>query len=203
MLDGRWNETEDFLAPLAQARGFDHAGVLFAVRRQRFLELLSGRLRGGGGGGAPDATLNASLNASLFAASQAPAAPAAASPVLQVVAALRAVEAVCESKAAFHSLCYCLTLPAVNDHPDFADWSPHSGRQRAYLAVRRELAKVFPPDGGAAAPAPPPGQLPRLLSQAAAAQVVSRVASDPRLIPVRGAAAARALPRRAAPRRPL
>ena len=197
-LDGRWGELEDFLAPLAHARGFDHAGVLFAVRRQRFLELLSGRLRGGGGGGDANAStlgggdssmVNASMgmNASLLGVSQGPGAAGGPGTVLQVVAALRAVEPVCDSRAAYNSLCYCLTLPSVNDHPDFKGWSPHSGRHAAYQTVRRELLKVFPADS--AAPSATPGQLHKLLCQAAVAQLVSRVASDPRLIPVRAAAA--------------
>ena len=192
VLDGRWAELEDFLAPLADSRGFDHAGVLFAVRRQRYLELLSGRLRGEGAAGAPgfgDSSLVGGLNATLLGGSMGPGssgAPSGAASVLQVVAALRAVEAVCESKVAFNTLCYCLTLPSVSEHPEFATWSPYSGRQQAYLSVRRELLKVFPADAAAvAASGPPTGQLERLLCQAATAQLVSRVAADPRLIPVR------------------
>lgn len=195
VLEGRWGDTEDFLAPLAHARGFNHSGVLFAVRRQRFLELLSGRLRGGSSGDAMNAStaqggdasaFNASLglNASLLGATSGGGGSGggATSTVLQVVAALRAVEDVCESKAVYNSLCYCLTLPSVNDHPDFVHWSPHSGRHAAYQAVRRELLKVFPADSPA--PQASPGQLYRLLSQAAVSQVVSRVTSDPRLISV-------------------
>ena len=190
LLDARWAEAEDLLAPLAAARGFDHAGVLFHVRRQRFLELLASRLRdgGGGGGGALDASAAGAAGA------------AGGGSVLAVVAALRDVEAVCESRVAFNSLCYCLTLPSVNDHPDFADWTPHLGRARAYAAVRRELAKVFPdaPAAEPAARAVPPAQLERIFAQAAALQAAARMAADPRLLQVRAGVRARG---RGAPRR--
>ena len=103
--------------------------------------------------------------------------------------ALRAVEAVCDSKTSFNSLCYCLTLPSVNAHPDFSDWTPHLGRQRAYTAVRRELEGVFPGGVGAGgregAGGAPQGQLVRLLCQAAGAQACARAAADPRLLGVR------------------
>lgn len=155
--------------------------MLFQVRRQRFLELLSSRLRG-------DA-LNATLNATAaIDASAMGGGGATSSPVLAVVAALREVEAVCESRAAFNSLCYCLTLPSVNDHPDFSDWTPHLGRLRAFRAVRAELLKIFPEAADDVATnkrAVPPGQLEHLLSQAAAAQTISRLLADPRIISVR------------------
>ena len=169
ILDARWAEAEDLLAPLARARGFDHSGVLFSLRRQRFLELLASRLRGSGD------NLNASaLNATSVGGP---------SPVLAVVAALRDVESVCESRVAFNSLCYCLTLPAVNDHPDFSDWTPHLGRLRAYASIRLELLKVFPATTDSAATRTVPmGQLENLLCQAAAAQAATRLATDPRLL---------------------
>jgi hypothetical protein len=201
IMDGRWAEAEDLLAPLSAARGFDHRGVLFALRRQRFLELLAGRLRGdagGGGGGGPGASF---LSGD---ASFAPGSPSASmllgasgvggglepSPVMAIVASLRAVEAVCDSKVAFNALCFCLTLPAVNAHPELADWTPHVGRARAFAAVRRELQHVFPAGdggggGGGGGGAQPPGQLLRLLAQAAAAQAAARVVADPRLFSVR------------------
>lgn len=150
------------------------------MRRQRFLELLSSRLRG-------DA-LNATLNTTAAIDASTLGGGAASSPVLAVVAALREVEAVCESRAAFNSLCYCLTLPSVNDHPDFSDWTPHLGRLRAFRAVRAELLKIFPEAADDVATnkrAVPPGQLEHLLSQAAAAQTIARLSADPRIISVR------------------
>ena len=200
-MDGRWAEAEDLLAPLSAARGFDHKGVLFALRRQRFLELLAGRLRGEGGGGGGGG--GGGLGASFLSgdASFAPGSPSASmllgasgaggglepSPVMAIVASLRAVEAVCDSKVAFNALCYCLTLPAVNAHPEWADWTPHVGRARAFAAVRRELLRVFPAadSGSGGGGGAPPGQLLRLLAQAAAAQATARVAADPRLMSVR------------------
>lgn len=198
ILDGRWAETEEFLAPLSHSRGFDHAGVLFAVRRQRFLELLSGRLRGESGGGGGNTTMNpldgsGIMNASnlYHTASGSGGGGGSGTPVMLVVQALRAVEEVCASRVAFNSLCYCLTLPSINDHPELSDWSPHLGRHRAFDTVRSELLKVFPSMDPGAASSPsvtrsPPGQLHRLLSQAAMAHVVNRVAADPRLLQVSG-----------------
>jgi hypothetical protein len=40
----------------------------------------------------------------------------------EVVALLKTLEKHC-SRAEFNTLCHCLTLERLNDHPDFADWS--------------------------------------------------------------------------------
>ncbi len=181
---------------MSHSRGFDHSGVLFAVRRQRFLELLSGRLRGESSGG--NTTIHPLDGSGIMNASHlysnnnnTASGMGGGTPVLLVVQALRAVEEVCASRVAFNSLCYCLTLPSINDHPELSDWSPHLGRQRAFDTVRSELLKVFPAVDPGASSSPsvtrsPPGQLHRLLSQAALAHVVNRVAADPRLLQVSG-----------------
>jgi hypothetical protein len=151
VLDGRWEEVEDIVAPLRQQPSdyFDATGVLFHLRKQRFLEMFSGGGRDADDGGV----------------------------VMALVAALRGVRDVARDSQAFNSLCYCLTLGSVIDHPDFKDWTPFWGRQCTWLAVRADFERVFPSRVSETAPEVnvPDGQLLRLLALAGAARVVAEV----------------------------
>ena len=178
ILDGRWEDVEIVVAPLAGRTGFDAAGVLFAARRQRFLELFSGRLVGGSGGGSGEGGDGGGAT------------------VLSLVSALRAAEGVAPNKAAFNELTYTLTLPSVNDHPQFARWTVHSGRQAVFEVARDAFMRHYPEGlasgagagagattaaAAAAAAVPDAATLHTYLAQAAGAQAVSRVLADPRL----------------------
>ncbi len=44
----------------------------------------------------------------------------------------------------FNELCYCLTLPGVSSHPDYASWTPHAGRLDCFEGLRGYLGLIFP-----------------------------------------------------------
>lgn len=48
------------------------------------------------------------------------------------------------SREEFNDLCYCLTLPNVRSHPDYASWTPHLGRLWCFEALRGYLGLIFP-----------------------------------------------------------
>jgi hypothetical protein len=148
ILDGRWDDLENVVTPLyLQPSGsFDAAGVLFHLRKQRFLELFAGGLDSDEG-----------------------------SVVMALVTALRSVKEVSSLPQAFNSLCYCLTLGSVTDHPDFREWTPHWGRLLAWSSVKADFERLFPVLGSGFHNAIAVGQLPRLLAQAGASVVISQV----------------------------
>lgn len=161
-------------APLANARGFDTNGVLFALRRQHFLELFSARQSRNDGPGSLAASMNMSTTNGGSGVS-----------VMALVNALRNLEGVSPTKLAYNSVCYVLTLSSVNEHADYQNWTPHLGRQQAWLAIKPELSKIFPPTVSpklGSVNEAPHGQLLKLLGQAAGAQALGRLASDPRLL---------------------
>ena len=55
---------------------------------------------------------------------------------------LKQLEGRC-SKEEFNKLCYCLTLETLNDHPDYASWTPYQGRLECFTAVRTLFDRVF------------------------------------------------------------
>lgn len=169
VLDGRWDDVETICVPLSSAKGFDSTSVLFEIRRQRLLELIA-------------ASLNPSSTGTVATHARSSSGPDGDSTA--VVEVLRSLEPVCPSRVAFNSLCYALTLPSVQAHPEHSDWTPALGRWRTLQAVQREFHKVFPPSSAAGSSAVPAGTLERLMGQAAAAQALARCLADPRLLPL-------------------
>jgi WD domain, G-beta repeat len=59
-----------------------------------------------------------------------------------LVAALQQLEHRCTQRE-FHSLCFCLTLPSVSAHADFAQWTVHRGRLWCFEAILQYIGTVF------------------------------------------------------------
>jgi WD domain, G-beta repeat len=59
-----------------------------------------------------------------------------------LVAALQQLEHRCTQRE-FHSLCFCLTLPSVSAHADFAQWTVHRGRMWCFEAILQYIGTVF------------------------------------------------------------
>ncbi|CAN0165344.1 unnamed protein product [Scytosiphon promiscuus] len=78
----------------------------------------------------------------------------------------------------FNDLCYCLTLPGLRSHPDYASWTPHLGRLWCFEALRGYLGLLFP---GQETPTEsvPDGQLELLCQQACLHQAEQRRQEDP------------------------
>ncbi|CAM9640408.1 unnamed protein product, partial [Heterosigma akashiwo] len=65
------------------------------------------------------------------------------SDLTEVTDLLKSIEPLC-NQATFHSLCYCLTLPSVRDHPDYGEWSEFGGRIKCFNSVVGFLDSIFP-----------------------------------------------------------
>ena len=124
--EGAYDAIEEFatIAARRAERTFNSAAVLFEARKQRFLEALEAHSSGVGRGD-----------------------------VLYVVQCLAAVEPVAPSRASFESLCRCLSLDTVTQHPSYRGWGVESGRRAAFLASRREVEKLMLLDATAASSA--------------------------------------------------
>ena len=108
ILDGQWEDAENFLRPLKMRVNFQYDSVIFELRKQKFLELLENQV--------PDSTY--------------------------LVSALKEIESMC-SKETFHSLCYCLTLSKLNDHPDYQDWTVQKGRLECFEKAKAHLDLIY------------------------------------------------------------
>jgi WD40 repeat protein len=182
LYDGRFDDIELLVealqsSPLPSSHAFDAKEVLFHVRRQRFLELFSGKV------------VSSDTPELESDSSGAEGRPGEVT-VMGLVDALRGVELVAPNKQAFNSLCYCLTLTSVNEHPEFSDWTMFLGRHRCFLSVKDHLSRAFPGDTfdskhtHATPGTAEPHRYERLLVQAAASDVAVRVCADPRLSPL-------------------
>ena len=47
------------------------------------------------------------------------------------------------SKETFNSLCYCLTLSKLNDHPDYQDWTVQKGRLECFEKAKAHLDLIY------------------------------------------------------------
>ena len=93
VLDGQWEDTIEFIQPLASLPSFDAKRFTFTVLRAKFVELLCIK-------------------------SEAPiAAPDAA--VDTVVDVLKEIETVAPTKEHYSNLCLLLTMNKLSDHPDY------------------------------------------------------------------------------------
>jgi len=63
----------------------------------------------------------------------------------EVVKLLEALEKKCPSKE-FNSLCLCLTVESLSDHPAFASWSVAKGRLDCFQMLLGLLGNILPGD---------------------------------------------------------
>ena len=162
-LTGRWDDVEALLqSPTPAPR------VIFAVRRQRFLEACAGLDRPG------------AMASPLGLLPPAPARAVDRS-LSELLDLLRRTEPVAPSRAEYAMLSSALTTSdGLASHPAFGEDWPRARHRLWEDVVRPALA--LQPAAQVAADQPPPGQLARLLGQAAAARLLARAAEDARLL---------------------
>ena len=122
ILDGQWEDTVEFIQPLASLPSFDAKRFTFTVLRAKFVELLCIK-------------------------SEAPiAAPDAA--VDTVVEVLKEIETVAPSKEHYSNLCLLLTMNKLSDHPDYRNASRNEPQciSNTYLQLknRTRTCHTFP-----------------------------------------------------------
>ena len=189
VLDAQWDDLEDLCSPLssnASSEFFDASLVLFTLRRQQFLELYHSRFTSAAASASSSSTTTSAMSTQ-------------PDDVNALISVLRKAESVAPSRSAFNSLAYVLTLPGgVTTHPDFTGWSPHVGRLASWNSIRPNFERVFPSppvqaqhnnintksstSSTSSLSRHPQQRLETLISLAAGATIVSRMASDPRLL---------------------
>ena len=133
-LEGRWEDLLLFIQPF---RGViaNYGDMEFIILRQQYLEALC--WQGGGGhrhallpwkpNGGDDSVLDGELNVDTLAAM------------------LSALEHKCPAKE-FNSLCMCLTVERLGDHPEFENWSVSEGRLDCYARLKSIVEPLFAPE---------------------------------------------------------
>jgi WD repeat-containing protein 47 len=110
IMEGRFEDSEKFIAPLRSRSEFNYTKVLFEIRKQKFLEALEN----------------------------------SESPNLQeLVIALKEIESL-SNKEEFNTLCYCLSLNKITDHPDYSNWDIWRGRQKCFSQCISFFSLIFP-----------------------------------------------------------
>ena len=93
ILDGQWEDTVEFIQPLASLPSFDTKHFTFIVLRAKFVELLC--IKSEASIAAPDAAVDT------------------------VVEVLKEIETVAPTKEHYSNLCLLLTMNKLSDHPDY------------------------------------------------------------------------------------
>lgn len=62
--------------------------------------------------------------------------------VVELVDGLKELEPCC-SKEEFNTLCYCLSLKKLQDHPEYRDWTIHRGRMECFEVVKPLLLTIY------------------------------------------------------------
>ena len=133
-LEGRWDDLLLFIQPFRNVIA-NYGDMEFIILRQQYLEALC--WQGGGGhrhallpwkpNGGDDSVIDGELNVDTLAAM------------------LSALEHKCPPKE-FNSLCMCLTVERLGDHPEFENWSVSEGRLDCYAQLKSIVEPLFAPE---------------------------------------------------------
>ncbi len=117
IVKGRWDDVRRFLEPMKRS-SFDYDSSLFEVDKQVFLEALH---------------------------AQTTPLPEQQSPVSSetLVEILKGLEGRCTQQE-FHGLCFCLTVSSLSQHPDYKNWTVHTGRYELFERLLPKLESIFP-----------------------------------------------------------
>jgi len=132
VLEGRWQDVLQYVEPLLRGLSDQGDQMLFAIKRQQYLEHLSS-MGAGGHTHALDPTAKAQAQGR-----------GSDDEMEVVLALLKSLEHACPSAAVFDSLCYCLTLDRLTDNPDYAHWAVASGRVQVVDSVAALIRNIIP-----------------------------------------------------------
>ena len=123
IMDGEWREAIAFIEPFRSVKFFDFQSVLFEVHKGRLLEILS---------------LKPSENALRVCGKDRfdPEVIASELKVLEKCAGSNRTE--------FNLLCSLLTLPSVNDHPNYVNFTVNAGRFECFERIKNQFKTIFP-----------------------------------------------------------
>ena len=116
ILEGQWQESEDFLNPLKQNQNFSYKLALFEIKKEKFLEAVETE---------PDPNNNNK-------------------DVELLVKQLKEIQKLC-SQEEFDKLLKCLSnTPSITDQEEYKNWNPISGRLKCFNAIRKYLEVIYP-----------------------------------------------------------
>ena len=119
VLEGEWSEVVNLVQLLSHSESY--SDVMYAIERQRFLELLHTQ-------GQP---------------SPPPAAPYPAPRKGEIQEHLQRLERLCPDRTEFATLSCLITLPNLTDHPVFSDWEMKASRHQLFQCVGRKMAEAI------------------------------------------------------------
>lgn len=119
ILEGEWSEVVNLVQLLAHSDSY--SDVMYAVERQRFLELLHIR---GQPSPPPPGTCPAPRRG-------------------EIQDHLQRLERLCPSRTEFATLSCLITLPNLTDHPVFSDWEVKASRHQLFQCIGRKMAEAI------------------------------------------------------------
>ena len=116
ILEGQWQESEDFLNPLKQNQNFSYKLALFEIKKEKFLEAVETE---------PDPNNNNK-------------------DVEILVKQLKEIQKLCPQEE-FEKLLKCLSnTPSITDQEEYKNWNPISGRLKCFNIIRKYLEVIYP-----------------------------------------------------------
>ena len=116
ILEGQWQESEDFLNPLKQNQNFSYKLALFEIKKEKFLEAVETE---------PDPNNNNK-------------------DVEILVKQLKEIQKLCPQEE-FAKLLKCLSnTPSITDQEEYKNWNPISGRLKCFNIIRKYLEVIYP-----------------------------------------------------------
>lgn len=119
ILDGQWEYCIQFIEPLQKIPEFDATAVQYNICKHKYLELLCIRSEAG-----PFQNVELAVS--------------------EVVDCLKSLEKCCPSKEDYNELCLLLTLPSLNQHPDYKNWNPSNSRLKCFDKIMPYVEKYLP-----------------------------------------------------------
>ena len=119
ILEGEWSEVVNLVQLLAHSDSY--SDVMYAVERQRFLELLHIQRQ----------------------PSPPPPGLCPAPGRGEIQEHLQRLERLCPSRTEFATLSCLITLPNLTDHPVFSDWEVKASRHQLFQCVGRRMAEAI------------------------------------------------------------
>jgi hypothetical protein len=117
ILDGQWDDALEFIQPLKQIEPFNAKQFHFSIMKHQYLELL---------------TLKSEANSGDNQLS-----------VEQLVTYLNELRPFCPSEDEHKKLCLLLTSPRLQDHSEYRNWNPSSGRLQCFKEILPLVSKFL------------------------------------------------------------
>eukprot|EP01038_Epipyxis_sp_PR26KG_P006228 gene6228-8583_t len=128
VLQGRWDDIAKYIEPINDLFPDSKKDISFIVSKQKYLETLSWQ---GGGGSRFAYPAYKPLSQTIIEDDK-------ANDLENILLQLNALKELCSSQE-FNSLCTCLTLDRLDDHPNYKNWTVSQGRYECFFELNKIL----------------------------------------------------------------